>query len=41
MNFDKPGIVEDNYREVISSIEEIIELDSFYRKKTIDLIKHK
>ena len=25
MNFDKPGIVEDNYREVISSIEEIIE----------------
>ena len=25
MNFDKPGIIEDNYREVISSIEEIIE----------------
>ena len=25
MNFDKPGIVEDNYREVISSVEEIIE----------------
>ena len=25
MNFDKPGILEDNYREVISSIEEIIE----------------
>ena len=25
MNFDKPGIVEDNYRDVISSIEEIIE----------------
>ena len=25
MNFDKPGVVEDNYREVISSIEEIIE----------------
>ena len=25
MNFDKPGIVEDNYREVISSIEDIIE----------------
>ena len=25
MNFDKPGIVENNYREVISSIEEIIE----------------
>ena len=25
MNFDKPGIVEDNYREVICSIEEIIE----------------
>ena len=25
MNFDKPGIVEGNYREVISSIEEIIE----------------
>ena len=25
MNFDKPGIVEDNYREVISSIEEILE----------------
>ena len=25
MNFDKPGIVEDNYREVISSIEEMIE----------------
>ena len=25
MNFDKPGIVEDNNREVISSIEEIIE----------------
>ncbi len=25
MNFDKPGIVEDNYREVISSIDEIIE----------------
>ena len=25
MNFDKPGIVEDNYREVISSIEEIID----------------
>ena len=25
MNFDKPGFVEDNYREVISSIEEIIE----------------
>ena len=24
MNFDKPGIVEDNYREVISSIEDII-----------------
>ena len=24
-----------------NSIEEIIELDSFYRKKTIDLIKHK
>ena len=23
------------------SIEEIIELDSFYRKKTVDLIKHK
>ena len=25
MNFDKPGIVEDNYRDVISSVEEIIE----------------
>ena len=25
MNFDKAGIVEDNYREVISSVEEIIE----------------
>jgi 3,4-dihydroxy 2-butanone 4-phosphate synthase/GTP cyclohydrolase II len=25
MNFEKPGIVEDNYREVISSVEEIIE----------------
>jgi len=25
MNFDKPGIVEENYREVISSVEEIIE----------------
>ena len=25
MNFDKPGILEDNYREVISSIDEIIE----------------
>ena len=25
MNFDKPGIVEDNYRGVISSVEEIIE----------------
>jgi len=25
MNFDKPGVVEDNYREIISSIEEIIE----------------
>ncbi len=25
MNFDKPGIVEDNYRDVISSTEEIIE----------------
>ena len=25
MNFDKPGMVEDNYREVISSVEEIIE----------------
>ena len=25
MNFDKPGVVEDNYREVISSVEEIIE----------------
>jgi 3,4-dihydroxy 2-butanone 4-phosphate synthase/GTP cyclohydrolase II len=25
MNFDKPGIVENNYRDVISSIEEIIE----------------
>ncbi len=25
MNFDKPGFVEDNYREVISSIEEILE----------------
>ena len=25
MNFDKPGILEDNYREVISSVEEIIE----------------
>ncbi|MFL2796006.1 MAG: 3,4-dihydroxy-2-butanone-4-phosphate synthase [Paracoccaceae bacterium] len=25
MNFDKPGIVEDNYREAISSVEEIIE----------------
>ena len=25
MNFDKPGIIEDNYREVISSVEEIIE----------------
>ena len=25
MNFDKPGIVENNYREVISSIQEIIE----------------
>ena len=25
MNFDKPGVVEDNNREVISSIEEIIE----------------
>ena len=25
MNFDKPAVVEDNYREVISSIEEIIE----------------
>ena len=25
MNFDKPGIVENNYRDVISSVEEIIE----------------
>ena len=25
MNFDKPGIVEDNYRDAISSVEEIIE----------------
>ena len=25
MNFDKPGVVEDNYRDVISSVEEIIE----------------
>ncbi len=25
MNFDKPGIVEDNYRDVITSVEEIIE----------------
>ena len=25
MNFDKPGIVEDNYRDVISSVEDIIE----------------
>ena len=25
MNFDKPGTVEENYREVISSVEEIIE----------------
>jgi 3,4-dihydroxy 2-butanone 4-phosphate synthase/GTP cyclohydrolase II len=25
MNFDKPGIEEDNYRDVISSVEEIIE----------------
>ena len=25
MDFDKPGMVEDNYREVISSVEEIIE----------------
>ncbi|MGB1494400.1 MAG: 3,4-dihydroxy-2-butanone-4-phosphate synthase [Paracoccaceae bacterium] len=25
MNFDKPGIVENNYRDIISSVEEIIE----------------
>ena len=25
MNFDKPGIVENNYRDVISSVEEIID----------------
>ena len=25
MNFDKPGIIENNYRDVISSVEEIIE----------------
>jgi 3,4-dihydroxy 2-butanone 4-phosphate synthase/GTP cyclohydrolase II len=25
MNFDKPGIIEDNYRDVISSVEDIIE----------------
>ena len=40
MNFDKPGIVEDNYREVISSIEEIIE-DSENKLKTIKKIMEK
>ena len=38
MNFDKPGVVEDNYREIISSIEEIIE-DARYGRMFI-LVDH-
>ena len=37
MNFEKPGIVEDNYREVISSVEEIIEDESSIISYTEDI----